>query len=111
MMRPAEDQLAPDLRAASFHAPSFPIYVNVDAQPVTTADAARDALCRQVSRPVRWQQTIERMVLDGATLFVEIGPGKALTGMIRRIAKDAKRVNVESPADFDAARKAIAEHR
>jgi [acyl-carrier-protein] S-malonyltransferase len=111
LMQPAEDRLAPDLRAASFSAPSVPIYVNVDASPVTTADGARDALTRQVSKPVRWQQIIERMVADGVTLFVEIGPGKALTGMIRRIAKDAKRVNVESPKDFDAARAAIAEHR
>ena len=111
LMKPAEEQLMPDLRSTEFRAPSVPVYVNVDAVPVTTGDAARDALCRQVSRPVRWQQLIERMVADGATLFVEIGPGKALTGMIRRIAKDAKRLNVESPKDFAEARAAIAEHR
>lgn len=111
LMKPAEQRLEPDLRAAAFAAPAAPIYVNVEAAPVNDASAARDALIRQVSRPVRWQQTIERMVAEGVTLFVEIGPGKALTGMVRRIAKDAKRVNVESPADFEAARKAIAEAR
>jgi [acyl-carrier-protein] S-malonyltransferase len=111
LMQPAEDKLAPELRAATFTDPAFPIYVNVDAVAVSSGAAARDALIRQVSRPVRWQQLIERMVADGVGLFVEIGPGKALTGMIRRIAKDAKRVNVESPADYDAARKAIAEAR
>ncbi|HEX2676455.1 MAG TPA: ACP S-malonyltransferase [Polyangiales bacterium] len=111
LMKPAEQRLEVDLRATKFAAPEVPIYVNVDAAPIQSADAARDALVRQVSRPVRWQQAIERMVADGVGLFVEIGPGKALTGMIRRIAKDAKRANVESPADFEAARKAIAEAR
>jgi [acyl-carrier-protein] S-malonyltransferase len=85
--------------------------VNVDATCVTSAEPARDALIRQVSRPVRWQSIIERMLADGVGLFVEVGPGKVLTGMVRRIAKDAKRVNVESPADFAAARQAIAEQR
>lgn len=111
LMKPAEERLGPALHAAMFRAPELPVYVNVDGRPVTTADAARDALIRQVSRPVRWQQTIERMAEDGVTLFVEIGPGKALSGMIRRIAKDAQRVNVESPADFDVARAAIAAAR
>jgi [acyl-carrier-protein] S-malonyltransferase len=108
MMQPAEDRLSPDLRSTEWHEPQLPIYVNVDATCVTTAEAARKALVSQVSRPVRWQQIIERMLADGVGLFVEIGPGKVLTGMVRRIAKDAKRVNVESPADFAAARAAIA---
>jgi [acyl-carrier-protein] S-malonyltransferase len=111
LMVPAEERLAPELLAASFSTPRMPIYASVDAAPVTTPDAARDALRRQVSRPVRWQQTVERMVADGATLFVEFGSGKALTGMIKRIAKDVQRVNVEAPKDFEAARAAIAAHR
>ncbi|HEX7480020.1 MAG TPA: ACP S-malonyltransferase [Polyangiales bacterium] len=111
LMKPAELALLPDLNATTFSAPSLPIYINIDATAVTTADAAREALRHQVSRSVRWQQTIEHMLADGVTLFVEIGPGKALTGMIRRIAKDVKRVNIESPADFEAARAVMAEHR
>lgn len=111
LMQPAEDRLAPDLRNTEWHEPQLPIYVNVDATCVSTAEAARNALVSQVSRPVRWQQIIERMLADGVGLFVEIGPGKVLTGMVRRIAKDAKRVNVESPADFAAARAAIAAQR
>jgi len=111
LMEPAELRLAPELRAAEWNAPSVPLYVNVEAEPVVSAQAACDALIRQVSRPVRWQQSIERMLADGATLFVEIGPGKVLTGMIKRISKDAERVNVETPADLDAARAAIARHR
>lgn len=111
LMRPAEDRLERDLRDTEWHEPQVPIYVNVDATCVTTADSARDALIRQVSRPVRWQSIIERMLADGVGLFVEVGPSKVLTGMVRRIAKDAKRVNVEAPADFETARAAIAQQR
>jgi [acyl-carrier-protein] S-malonyltransferase len=111
LMKPAEDRLEPDLRGADWHEPIVPIYVNVDATAVTSADASCEALVRQVSRPVRWQPIIERMLADGVGLFVEIGPGKVLTGMVRRIAKDAKRVNVETPSDFAAAREAIAAQR
>jgi [acyl-carrier-protein] S-malonyltransferase len=111
LMKPAEDRLEPELRATRFAAPSVPVYVNVDAVPVTDLEDVRTALVRQVSRPVRWQPTIERMIKDGVTLFVEVGPGKVLAGMIKRIDKNTQRVSVETPTDFDAARRAIAEHR
>jgi [acyl-carrier-protein] S-malonyltransferase len=111
LMKPAEELLQVDLRATSFVSPKVPIYVNVDAVPATSGDAARDALVRQVSRPVRWQQSVERMIADGVTLFVEIGPGKVLSNLVKRIAKDVERVNVETPADLEAARAAIAKHR
>lgn len=111
LMKPAEERLQVDLKAAAFVAPKVPIYVNVDAVRVDSGDAARDALIRQVSRPVRWQQSVEKMLADGVTLFVEIGPGKVLTNLVKRIAKDVERVNVESPADIEAARAAIAKHR
>ena len=107
LMEPAEQRLAPDLQAVNFADATCPIYVNVDAVPVTSGEAARDALVRQVARPVRWQETIEHMLADGVTLFVEVGPGKVLQGLIGRIAKDAKRVGVSSPNDFEAAREAI----
>jgi [acyl-carrier-protein] S-malonyltransferase len=87
------------------------VYVNVDASEVRTAAAARDALVRQISRPVRWEQSVRRMLEDGVRLFVEVGPGKVLSGMIRRIDKAAACVNVETPADFDAAREAIRAQR
>ncbi|MCA9613984.1 MAG: ACP S-malonyltransferase [Sandaracinus sp.] len=111
LMRPAEERLAVDLAAATFADPSFPVYVNVDAAPVTTGEAARDALVRQVSRAVHWDESIARMVADGVTLFVEIGQGAALTGMIKRIAPEAARANVQGPGDLEAARAAIANHR
>jgi len=111
LMLPAEERLATHLNAAEFKDPSAAIYVNVAAEPVTSANAARSALIRQVSRPVRWQESVARMLADGVTLFVEVGPGKVLSGLIRRIDKSAKCVNVQVPADFEAARAAIAEAR
>jgi [acyl-carrier-protein] S-malonyltransferase len=111
LMKPAEERLQVDLGQARFEAPKLPIYVNVDALRVEDADGARDALIRQVSRPVRWQQSVEKMLADGVTLFVEIGPGKVLSNLVKRIAKEVERVNVETPADIEAARNAIAKHR
>jgi [acyl-carrier-protein] S-malonyltransferase len=111
LMQPAEERLKPHLEQAAFKTPTFPVYVNVDAEPVTDANAARSALIRQVSRPVRWQQTIEHMVRDGAGLFVEIGPGAVLSGLIARIDKQVKRVHVEVPDDIQKAAEAIREAR
>jgi len=111
LMRPAEERLAPLLRETKFQDPRAPVYVNVDAAPVRMAADARDALVRQVSRPVRWDDSVARMIADGVTLFVEIGPGRVLSGLIARIDKSARRVNVQAPADFEAARAAIREAR
>ena len=111
LMKPAEERLAPHLVDAPFADAQMPVYVNVTAQPITEGAAARQALIDQVSRPVRWIETIERMRADDVTLCVEIGPGKVLTGLIKRIAKDIALVNVQSPADFDAAKAAIAKAR
>ena len=111
LMQPAEERFAPYLREASFRTPTVPVYVNVDAAAVTADAAARDALIRQISRPVRWEQSVRRMLEDGVSLFVEIGPGRVLAGMIKRIAKEVPCVNVESPDDFEAARAAIRAQR
>jgi [acyl-carrier-protein] S-malonyltransferase len=107
LMKPAEERLTPHLMDGAFADPSVPIYVNVDASPVTSGTNARDALIRQVSRPVRWEETVRRMLKEGVTLCVEIGHGKVLAGVIKRIDKSLKCVNVQAPADFDAAREAI----
>ena len=107
MMQPAEKQLTAEFESLNARDPEFPVYVNVDAAPVTTSEAAKSALLRQVSRPVRWQEIIEAMVADGVELFVEIGPGKVLTGLVRRIAKDAARINVSAIGDIGAARDVI----
>jgi len=111
LMRPAEERLEPHLRDTRMADPAVPVFVNVDATSVQTADAARTALIRQVSRPVRWQASVERMIADGVGLFVEIGPGRVLTGLIGRVARDSRRVNVQGPEDLESARAAIASAR
>lgn len=108
LMKPAELRLAADIAQIAFSPPRMPVYVNVDAVPVTDADAAKDALIRQVSRPVLWEQSVRRMIEDGVSLFVEIGPGKVLTGLVGRIDKSVQKLSVQSSADFQAARAAIA---
>jgi [acyl-carrier-protein] S-malonyltransferase len=111
LMKPAEDQFRPQLERVTMRDPALPVYCNVDAARVETAAAARDALVRQISRPVRWEQAIRRMLEDDVRLFVEIGPGKALAGMIRRIDRAAVCIGVEAPSDFEAARTAIRAQR
>jgi [acyl-carrier-protein] S-malonyltransferase len=107
LMQPAEERLRPHLTDTPFSAPEVPVYVNVDALPVSEGHVLRDALVRQVSRPVRWQESVRRMREDGITLCVEIGPGKVLAGLIKRIDPSIKSVNVQTPDDFEAARAAI----
>lgn len=111
LMEPAELRLRVDMARIAFSDPSVPVYVNVDAAPVHDANAAKDALIRQVSRPVLWEESVRRMIDDGVTLFVEVGPGRVLSGLLVRIDKSAGRVSVQAPSDFAAAREAIAEAR
>lgn len=111
LMLPAEQEFAPHLKEATFSKPGVPVYVNVDAIPVQDAEGSRDALIRQVSRCVRWDESVLRMVEDGVGLFVEIGPGRVLSGLGARICKDIPRVNVESPKDFESAVAAIEKAR
>lgn len=108
LMMPAQVQLAKLLRQTDLSQPEMPVYANVNAAPVTTAGGARQALVRQVMGAVRWQQGIERMIADGVVLFVEVGPGRVLGGLIARINRRVKRVSVQGPADYDVARTAIA---
>lgn len=111
LMEPAEARLRDDMAHVEFHDPSAPVYVNVDASPVTEAAAAREALVRQVSRPVLWEESVRRMIDDGVSLFVEVGPGRVLSGLLARIDKGAGRVSVQGPGDFAAAKEAIAAAR
>ena len=85
LMQPAQDRLATDLTALNFQKPAFPVICNVDAAPVTDASAARDALVRQVTGSVKWEQSIRRLMANGVTRFVEVGPGKVLWGLMRQI--------------------------
>jgi acyl transferase domain-containing protein len=103
MMAPAQQRLEADLRAANFHALKFPVVTNVDAEAVTTGDEARDALIRQVTQPVRWLDSIHEMIEAGVTVFVEVGPGKVLRGLLRQIDRSIRAFNVEDSASLEAA--------
>ena len=107
LMRPAEERLRPYLSDTVFSDPSFPVVVNVDAKAVTKASDSRTALERQVSRAVRWEESVHEMVNMGVSLFVEIGAGNVLSGLIRRIDGSVQGVSVQSPDDFDQARAAV----
>ena len=102
LMKPAEDRLAPELRAVPARDPGIPVVANVDAEPKRTAHASIDALIKQVSSPVRWESVVQRLASEGVTRYVEVGPGKALSGMIKRIVDGATIHNVEGPADLAA---------
>jgi len=95
LMKPAEDRLAPELRALAAHDPAFPIVANVDAQPKQTAADSIDALIRQVSSPVRWEDVVKRLLAEGARTFIELGPGSVLAGLIRKIDRTATVYSVE----------------
>jgi [acyl-carrier-protein] S-malonyltransferase len=102
LMKPAEERLAPILEAAPFHPLYVPLVTNVDASPVGTDHAVRNALVRQVVSPVRWVESIEKMIQMGVRRFVEIGPGSVLTGLIKRIDPSVELVNVNNAATLDA---------
>jgi [acyl-carrier-protein] S-malonyltransferase len=95
LMLPAEERLSVDLDQTTFSDLRVPLITNVDAQPIRTAADARSALKRQVSRPVRWQETIQLLLNEGVRTFVEIGPGKVLLGLIRSIDKSVTMLNAE----------------
>src|SRR5437773_6360482 len=95
LMMPAEERLSLDLDKCTFSDLRCPLVTNVDAQPIRTGVEARSALQRQVSRPVRWQETIRRLLDEGARTFVEVGPGRVLLGLIRSIDKWVTMLNAE----------------
>ena len=101
LMEPAARALAPDLDAVAFRDLDMPLFTNVDARPIATGAEAREALTRQVASPVRWEETIEAMAAQGVKRFVEVGPGKVLSGMVRKIVRDASVLSVSGPADVE----------
>ena len=100
LMMPAEDRLAVDLLELSYGEFGFPIVHNVDAEPNTESEGVADRLKRQVSSPVRWLQSVEKMRASGIEKFVEVGPGKVLTGLLRQIDREATGMNVEDAASL-----------
>ncbi len=102
LMKPAEDRLAPELRALATRTPRVPIVANVDAEPKRDARAAIEALVAQVSSPVRWEAVVQRLAKEGVTTYVEVGPGTVLSGLVKKIHKEATVFNVSSPDDLAA---------
>jgi [acyl-carrier-protein] S-malonyltransferase len=102
LMDPAAERLAPELRAVPSRDPRVPVVANVDAEPKRSAAASIDALIRQVSSPVRWESVVQRLASEGVTAYVEVGPGKVLSGLVKKIVRDATILNVEGPDDLSA---------
>jgi [acyl-carrier-protein] S-malonyltransferase len=86
LMKPAKDELQAAIEATEFHTPACPVYQNVDSKPHTDAEEIKTNLIAQLTAPVKWTYEVENMIADGATEFFECGPGKALQGMIVKIA-------------------------
>lgn len=103
MMKEAADRLAVELTRITFNTPSVPVIVNVTASPVTDPEEIRELLVRQVYSPVLWQDSIEWLIADGVDTFVEIGSGSVLTGLIRKIDKTVKLININSLENAQAA--------
>ena len=104
LMAPAADAMREALAAADMRRPSVPVVANVTASPLDEPDAIRDALVSQVTATVRWRESVAAMAGAGIDRFVEIGAGKVLTGLVRRIAPGTSAVSFGQPSDLDAVR-------
>lgn len=103
LMKPAADKLAVALQEIEFQQPEIQVVNNVDVKAQTDANAIRDALVRQLYNPVRWTETVEFIAEKGITQLLEIGPGKVLTGLTKRISKEMNAAAVNDIASLDAA--------
>jgi [acyl-carrier-protein] S-malonyltransferase len=103
LLKPAEDRLAPELRALPAQDPRIPVIANVDAEPKRDAGAAIEALVRQISAPVRWEAVVRRLIADGARTFVELGPGTVLAGLVKKIDRAMSVVSIEDVDGLTAA--------
>ena len=102
LMKPAEDRLAPELRALAVRNPCMPIVANVDAEPKCDARGAIEALVAQVSAPVRWEAVVRRLASEGVTTYVEVGSGTVLSGLVRKIHREARVASFGGPDDLAA---------
>ena len=100
LMKPAEDRLAPELRSLRVTDPRVPVVANVDGEPKRDAAASIDALIRQVSAPVLWETVVRRLASEGVTTYVEVGPGTVLSGLVRKIHKEANVLSFGVPEDL-----------
>jgi [acyl-carrier-protein] S-malonyltransferase len=108
LMQPAQDALATDLAAVTFNDPAYPVACNVDARLLTQRTEVPDCLIRQVTCPVRWVECVQLLIAQGATHFIEVGPGKVLSGLMRQIDRNQKALNVEDSASLEKTLAALA---
>jgi [acyl-carrier-protein] S-malonyltransferase len=100
LMKPAQERLAVDLKALAFQKPTVPVACNVDAELIDDAGRSRDALIRQVTGSVKWDQSIRLLIARGVQTFVEVGPGKVLWGLMRQIDRTPTSLNVGDEASL-----------
>jgi [acyl-carrier-protein] S-malonyltransferase len=108
LMKPAADRLAAELAFVEVSAPRIPVVRNVDGGLTTSADEVKPFLVRQVASPVRWTDCVERLRREGATVFFEVGPGRVLTGLLKRTLADVRGHAVEDPASLEKALAVVA---
>lgn len=111
MMVPAQKRLEADLRATEFRPLRIPLVTNVDAEAIESGEDAREALIRQVSSPVRWEDSIREMLEAGVSTFVEVGPGRVLSGILRQIDRSVHCFNVQDKPSLDATLEKLAAAR
>jgi [acyl-carrier-protein] S-malonyltransferase len=111
LMKPVEARLEPELRAAKFGPLRFPLVTNVDAEAIMSGEEARAALIRQVCAPVRWEESIHEMIAQDVRIFVEVGPGRVLSGLLRQIDRSVRSFNVEDAASLQSTVEKVAKAR
>jgi [acyl-carrier-protein] S-malonyltransferase len=109
LMRPAQERLEKDLRRATFAPLRIPLATNADAAVITSGEEAREALVRQVTLPVRWEECMRELIEQGATTFVEVGPGRVLSGLLRQIERSVHCFNVEDAKTLETAVERLAQ--
>ena len=111
LMAPARDRLAPELESCVFRPLDCPLIANVDAAALTAGEKARESLLRQVTAPVRWEASVRELARQGAKRFIEVGPGRVLSGLVRRILPEARLYSVEDPASLEKTLQTLAGDR
>ena len=100
-MKPAEERLAPELRSLDVRSPQVPVVADVDGDLKRDSRSAIEALVAQITAPVRWEDVVRRLASEGVTTYVEVGAGTVLTGLVRKINREAKAVSFGTPDDLE----------
>jgi [acyl-carrier-protein] S-malonyltransferase len=111
LMMPAQERLEKDLKSTQFSRLQMPLITNVDADTITTGDEAREALIRQVTMAVRWEESMRLLIEEGVDTFVEVGPGRVLVGLLRQIERSVGALNVEDEKSLSTTMDKIAQSR